>query len=213
MALRVISDGRTVSIVSPFEVVKRNGTNGEFEQKSILFKVAFKRNYKQNLQKADGSTERGYGTDFLLVKATGEVAEAFNKNCTATNAEGKLISRHILIDGRLETYSKPRPINVQANINGQLYNIQTEVPNSSNMILVADQITYLDSNPNKKTESGPAPVNVTPVGAGEAQGAVAQAMPQATIQAQAMPQQAMPQAQYMNAPVMGAVNTDEAPFA
>ena len=70
---------------------KRNGANGEYDAKSILFRVASDRNYKRTIVK-DGQQVEERPTDFVLCRANGGTAQVIADNCTAKDAEGKLIS-------------------------------------------------------------------------------------------------------------------------
>ena len=137
---------RTVAIVREFKVEKRQGANGEFESKDILFRIAVDRDYQVSVTE-NGITGKKRPTDFWLAKCTGEVAERFNKFCTAKDEQGKLISRHLLLGGNFEQYQKPRKIHAtpQVNMNGQLVQLEfdMEVPDTSTIFIVND-IEFLD---------------------------------------------------------------------
>ena len=137
---------RTVAIVRDFKVEKRQGANGEFESKDILFRIAVDRDYQVSVTE-NGITGKKRPTDFWLAKCTGEVAERFNKFCTAKDEQGKLISRHLLLGGNFEQYQKPRKIHAtpQVSMNGQLVQLEfdMEVPDTSTIFIVND-IEFLD---------------------------------------------------------------------
>lgn len=156
-----ILNARTVAIVRDLRVEKRQGANGEFESKDILFRIAVDRDYKVTRQE-NGKTISERPTDFWLAKATGNVAQIFADHCSATKEDGKLISRHLLLSGNFENYQNTRNVKAkvqpQVNINGQIYqlDLEVEVPveNNSNTIFIVDSIEFLDSNPANRTTSG-----------------------------------------------------------
>ena len=156
-----ILNARTVSIVRDLRVEKRQGANGEFESKDILFRIAVDRDYKVTRQE-NGKTISERPTDFWLAKATGNVAQIFADHCSATKEDGKLISRHLLLSGNFENYQNTRNVKAkvqpQVNINGQTYqlDLEVEVPveNNNNTIFIVDSIEFLDSNPANRTSSG-----------------------------------------------------------
>lgn len=141
-----ILDARTVAIVKDLTVEQRQGANGAFESKEILFRIAVDRDYKVTRQE-NGKTIQEYPTDFWLAKATGPVAQAFADHCTAKKEDGKIVSRHLLLIGNFETYQKSRNVKetVQVNINGMLYNVNVDlnVPDT-NTIFMVDGIKFLD---------------------------------------------------------------------
>ena len=144
-----VLDARTVAIVRDLKVEQRTGANGTFESKDILFRIAVDRDYKVTRQE-NGKTISEYPTDFWLAKATGATAQAIADYCTATKEDGKLISRHLLLNGNFETYQKARKVKVQpqVNINGQLYQLDLEVDvPDTNTIFVIDSFKFLDRNP------------------------------------------------------------------
>lgn len=145
-----ILEARTVSIVRDLKTEQRQGANGAFESKDILFRIAVNRDYKVTRQE-NGKTISEYPTDFWLAKATGNLAQIFADNCCHKKADGKLQSRHLLLSGSFENYTSTRKVNVQpqVNIGGQLYqlNLDVDVP-TTNTIFIVDGITFLDSNPN-----------------------------------------------------------------
>lgn len=171
-------DARTVSIVRPLKVEKRQGINGEFESKDILVRIAVDRDYKVT-RTENGKTISEYPTDFWLAKFTGAVAQAFADHCTTTKEDGKLVSRHLLLNGNFENYTNTRKVKVQpqVNINGQLYqlDLEVDVDNNSNTIFVVDSMKFLDKNPNTvpaQTGTTVTTASVTPVGVAPAPQAV-----------------------------------------
>ena len=228
---------RTVAIVREFKVEKRQGANGEFESKDILFRIAVDRDYQVSVTE-NGITGKKRPTDFWLAKCTGEVAERFNKFCTAKDEQGKLISRHLLLGGNFEQYQKPRKIHAtpQVNMNGQLVQLEfdMEVPDTSTIFIVND-IEFLDGKKDT-TPANTTPTatiaSMTPVGTAPVQGAtpvqatapVAQASVQTTPVTQpvatapvAQPVQVAPVTQApvadmsnaMNPPIVGAEFTPD----
>lgn len=198
-----ILDARTVAIVKPFQVEKRQGQNGEFESKSILVRIAVDRDYKVR-RTENGKTIEEYPTDFWLAKFTGSSAQTFADYCTAVKEDGKLHSRRLLLSGNFENYDKPRKVSKQINVNGALYDIEFEVADN-NTIFVVDNMKFLDKNPNANATANGAVV-VTPVAQAVAM-PVAQAQPVAqpvvatapvAVSAQTMIEQV---AQTMTAPV------------
>lgn len=163
-----ILDARTVAIVRDLKVEQRQGANGTFESKDILIRIAVDRDYKVR-RVENGKTIEEYPTDFWLAKATGPVAQAIADNCTSTKEDGKLVSRHLLLNGNFETYQKTRNVKetVQVNIGGQLYNVAVDlnVPDT-NPIFVIDSFKFLDKKPEVAGANNSATVNtasVTPV--------------------------------------------------
>ena len=147
-----ILEARTVALVRDLKVEKKQGANGEFESKDILFRIAVNRDYKVTRQE-NGKTISEYPTDFWLAKATGSVAQILKDNCCKIKEDGKLHSRHLLLSGSYENYTNTRKVQVQpqVNINGVMYqlNLEVEVPNNSNTIFIIDGVTFLDGNPDK----------------------------------------------------------------
>ena len=168
---------RTVAIVREFKAEKRQGANGEFESKDILFRIAVDRDYQVSVTE-NGITGKKRPTDFWLAKCTGEVSERFNKFCTAKDEQGKLVSRHLLLGGNFEQYQKPRKIHAtpQVNMNGQLVQLEfdMEVPDTSTIFIVND-IEFLDGKKNVETPANTTPTatiaSMTPVGTAPVQGA------------------------------------------
>lgn len=206
-----ILEARTVAIVRELKTEQKQGANGAFESKDILFRIAVDRDYKVTRQE-NGKTISEYPTDFWLAKATGNVAQIFADHCSAVKEDGKLISRHLLLSGSFENYTNTRKVKVtpQVNIGGQLYNLDLEVdvPNNNNTIFVIDSIKFLDSNPVKpQATSTPAVTTAvaTPVAPVEQSAPVAQPAQVATPVAQpavAVAQPAVDMSQAMNAPVV-----------
>lgn len=236
-----ILNARTVSIVRDLRVEKRQGANGEFESKDILFRIAVDRDYKVTRQE-NGKTISERPTDFWLAKATGNVAQIFADHCSATKEDGKLISRHLLLSGNFENYQNTRNVKAkvqpQVNINGQVYqlDLEVEVPveNNNNTIFIVDSIEFLDSNPANRTPSGgnagatvssavATPVTASPTTVAQpAQAPVQQAQPVQQVAQPVQPVQVAPQtvaqpaqaqAPIMNPPVVGAgFDGQTAPF-
>ena len=237
-----ILNARTVAIVRDLRVEKRQGANGEFESKDILFRIAVDRDYKVTRQE-NGKTISERPTDFWLAKATGNVAQIFADHCSATKEDGKLISRHLLLSGNFENYQNTRNVKAkvqpQVNIGGQIYqlDLEVEVPvdYNNNTIFIVDSIEFLDSNPANRTAPAntgatvssavATPVTATPAtvaqpvqapvqtaSAQTASAPVAQAQP-VQVAPQAVAQPVQAQAPIMNPPVVGAgFDGQTAPF-
>lgn len=143
-------NARTVAVTKELTTEMRHGANGDFESKSIFFRIAVDRNHRL-ARTVNGQTTMEYPTDFYLAKATGAVAENLAKYCTAKKADGKLVSRHLLLKGSFETYQKDvvEPVELQVNINGTLYNVkgETTLKNRTQYVFVIDEFTFLDKNP------------------------------------------------------------------
>ena len=220
-----ILDARTVSIVRDLKVEKRQGVNGEFESKDILVRIAVDRDYKVT-RTENGKTIQEYPTDFWLAKFTGPVAQVFADHCTATKEDGKLISRHLLLNGNFENYTNTRKVKVapQVNIGGQIYqlDLEVDVPNNNNTIFVVDSMKFLDRNPEASTAqtgttvttASVTPISPAPVATPVAPQPVAQA-PVAPVQVAPQPVQTVDLSASMNPPVVDPafVQTGEtAPF-
>lgn len=191
-----ILDARTVAIVKPLETTKRNGANGEFESKTILLRIAVDRDYKTT-RTENGKTISEYPTDFWLAKATGAVAQAIADNCAQFKDDGKLVSRHLLLNGSFEGYQSTRKQKInaqpQVNINGQIYqlnlDLDVDVP-TNNTIFVIDSFRFLDKKPGQPQAN-----------TGTTTATVASVMPVSTVQTmiqnQATPAPAQPVTQVM----------------
>ena len=140
--MTAIMDCRTVDIVKPYEAKQMNGRNGAWESKSVYFKVAVDRNYKTTTVDANGQVGKDNPTDFYLVKATGPIADVFNKYCSGRKADGKLMSRRLLLQGSFETYQNERTVTANIPNVGQY---QINGIKQTNTIFVADSISFLDS--------------------------------------------------------------------
>lgn len=149
MRTTTILYARTVNIVRDLKVEKRQGINGEFESKDILFKIAVDRGYKTTRME-NGQLIEENAVDYWLAKATGKLAQIFADNCCHKKPDGKLHSRQLLLAGSFENYKKARKVSIQAQteINGVLYNIPVETEiQTDNTIFIVDEITFLDRNP------------------------------------------------------------------
>jgi hypothetical protein len=213
-----ILEARTVALVRDLKVEQRQGANGTFESKDILFRIAVNRDYKVT-RTENGKTIQEYPTDFWLAKATGQLAQIFKDNCCKIKEDGKLQSRHLLLSGSFENYTNTRKVAVQpqVNINGQVYqlNLEVEVPNNNNTIFIVDGITFLDSNPDKvqPVTTATAVATAVPVPVAEPTGTVATpaqpvqtvAQPAQSVATPAQPVNPVQPAQVVN-PVVNAMN-------
>lgn len=150
MSLKYHVIGRTAKILKDYEAVQRQGKNGTFESKMIMFSIATDREYKQSVTQSDGSIKQERATDFWTCRATGPVADLFNKYCNTKKYDEqgnqKLVSRRIALEGHLEKYKAERKVTLPATINGTQYNITGNVPEERE-ILVVESIEFLDANP------------------------------------------------------------------
>jgi hypothetical protein len=157
MSVKISTVARTVKILKPYTAEQRNGKNGTFLSKMVMFTIASDREYKQAITKADGTVEQGRKTDFFACRATGPVADLFNQYCSATkkdeNGNDKLISRRLLIEGHLEKYQAERK--EQVDVNGQVY--EFALPEEREVIVV-ESIQFLDANPATKNTASAQPV-------------------------------------------------------
>lgn len=219
--LRTICSGRTVW-VKELVTEKRQGPNGEFDAKSILFRIATPRNYTRTVTK-DGQQVEERPTDFILCRANGSTAQVIADNCSAVDANGKLISRHLELIGHLETYVTDRTFKVE-NLPLSIANVGTvnvsfdTTQKVDGHIFVVDEIEFLDPKPQPKVQAGTAtvsnvqvavPTQGTPVQAT----APVQAQPAQTatpVQAQAGVAQATTAQPVQNA-VAGAMNSPVVP--
>lgn len=157
---------------------KRQGNNGEYDAKSILFRVASDRNYTRTVMK-DGKQVQERPTDFALCRANGALAEVIANHCTAKNGEGKLISRHLYLDGHFEMYQSKRNFKIEnspVNIDGVTYNLNFDTKqNVDGLIFVVDEMEFLDKKPTPTTQAQGVTVSNVSVVA-PAQNAVADAV-------------------------------------
>lgn len=169
--LRVNAEVRTVW-VKDLVTEKRQGPNGEFDAKSILFRVATNRNYTRTIMK-DGQQVEERPTDFILCRANGATAQVIADNCTAVDAEGKLISRHLNLYGHIETYISDRTFKVEnfpVGINGVTYNLTFDTTQKvDGHIFIVDEIEFLDPKPQAKVQAGAVTVSNVSVAPVQAQ--------------------------------------------
>lgn len=210
---------------------KRQGPNGEFDAKSILFRVASNRNYTRTVLK-DGQQVEEYPTDFILCRANGKTAEVIANNCKAVDETGKPISRHLNIYGHIETFVQDRTFKVEnlpVGINGQTYNLTFDTTQKvDGHIFIVDEVEFLDPKPQPKVVASngatvsnvqvqPANVATTTTTdnanvAVNAQPAQVAVQPQATEQTTTVaPQPAQPQATVAQTVVAGMMNPPTVP--
>ena len=198
MSINVSTIARTVRIIKPYANVQRNGRNGVWNSESVMFSIATDREYKSTVTHDDGTVGQERKTDFYACRATGPIADLFNKYCSAMkkdeNGNDKLVSRRLLVEGHFEKYPATRTETIQANVNGQTVQLQVNLPEDRE-ILVVEKITFLDANPSTQNQNGQATV-------------VAQNT--ATVVAQATP--ANVATQVPMAPVVETINAEVAPF-
>lgn len=214
MSMKVHAIGRTVKIIRPYAVEQMTGRNGAFESRMVMWTLATDRDYRQATTNADGTVTQERHTDFFACRATGPIADLFNRYCSATkkdeNGNDKLASRRIAIEGHLEKYNATRTEQVQLN-NGQI--IQISLPEEREVVVV-ESIEFLDANPVKNNAGTTA--TATPVAQPVTQtvAPVAPVQPVAQTVAQPVVQAVAPVAETIPvAPVApGAVTAEMAPF-
>ncbi len=148
---RFIADGNVVRITRGLQTF--TGNNGQ-QVPQLFFTLAVKRNYQ-----AGQGDNRDYPTDFIHCKVTGRNAEIFNQYCSQVDQTGKLISRHLMVEGEITQYKTTRKVEVpafQINLGGQLYNVQpdpVEIPDTGTTLEV-DRISFLDYKNNNNAQNG-----------------------------------------------------------
>lgn len=214
--LRTICSGRTVW-VKELVTEKRQGPNGEFDAKSILFRIATPRNYTRTVTK-DGQQVEERPTDFILCRANGSTAQVIADNCSAVGPDGKLISRHLELIGHIETYVTDRTFKVE-NLPLSIANVGTvnvsfdTTQKVDGHIFVVDEIEFLDPKPQPKVQAGTATVSNVQVAVptqGTPVQATAPAQTATPVQAQANVAQATTAQPVQNA-VAGAMNPPVVP--
>ena len=132
---------------------KRQGPNGEFDAKSILFRIATNRNYTRTVLK-DGQQVEERPTDFILCRANGQTAQIISDNCKAVDETGKPISRLLALYGHIETFVQDRTFKVEnlpVGINGQTYNLTFDTTQKvDGHIFIVDDVEFLDPKPQPK---------------------------------------------------------------
>lgn len=185
--------------VKDLVVEKRQGPNGEFDAKSILFRIATDRNYTRTVTK-DGQQVEERPTDFILCRANGNTAQIIKDNCTAVDpATGKTVSRHLALYGHIETYVTDRTFkieNMPLNIEGVgTVNVSFDtVQKVDGHIFVVDEIEFLDPKPQPKVQAGTTTVTNVQVATAQAQPVQATSAPQANAPVASAPVQAVAQA-------------------
>jgi hypothetical protein len=166
MSFFMNTNARTVW-VDELKVEKRKGNDGqEYDAKSILFCVASNRPYSVVKKDSNGNpiTENGQvvrerPSDFLLCKATGNVAQVIADHCSEKRADGsgKQISRHLSLYGHLETYKTLKPVKMDkvVNINGTNYKVEfdTKIEVDAQIFIVHDINDFLDSKPTSEAKA------------------------------------------------------------
>ena len=153
--------------VKDLQVEKRQGQNGEYDSKTILFNVATDRNYKIDEPQPDGSTKKVNPTDFYLCRAKGEVAQRIADFCSAKNGEGKTISRRLNLYGHMETYKHPRTFSPTANVQlgAEVYPVTiTHEEMLDGVVFIVEEFEFLDSNPANRNNNGTTTTPVATIG-------------------------------------------------
>lgn len=195
MSVKIHTIGRTARIIRPYAVEQRNGRNGAFESRMVMFSIATDREYRQAVTNADGTISQERKTDFFACRATGPIADLFAKYCSATkkdeNGNDKLVSRRIAIEGHLEKYPATRTETLALPDGKQ---VQVNLPEEREIIVV-ESIEFLDANPVKNNAGTTTAVVATPVQAvapvAQAVAPIAQTVQQAVAPVQAVAPQAV----------------------
>ena len=190
MSVKIHTIARTARIIRPYSVEQRNGRNGAFESRMVMFSIATDREYRQAVTNADGTISQERKTDFFACRATGPIADLFAKYCSATkkdeNGNDKLVSRRIAIEGHLEKYQATRTETLALPDGKQ---VQVQLPEEREIIVV-ESIEFLDANP-VKSNAGNTAVVATPVAVAPVAQAVA---PVQAVAPQAVAVPVVPQA-------------------
>ena len=216
MSMNCYAIGRTARILKPYAVTQRNGRNGAFESRMVMFSLATDRDYRQATVHEDGTVTQERNTDFFACKATGPIADLFNKYCSATkkdeNGNDKLVSRRIMVQGHMEKYDATRTETIQAVVNGQTVQLSVELPDERN-ILVVEKMEFIDANPVKSNNTTTATV-ATVVGTTPAEQPVPVASAQSVPVAPAQTVNVAPQPAISTpvVPVAQTVSAEVAPF-
>lgn len=213
MSMKVHAIGRTVKIIRPYAVAQQTGRNGAFESRMVMWTLATDRDYRQATTNADGTVTQERHTDFFACRATGPIADLFNRYCSATkkdeNGNDKLASRRIAIEGHLEKYKATRTEQVQLN-NGQI--IQISLPEEREVVVV-ESIEFLDANPVKNNAGTTATATIVEQPVTQTVAPVAPVQPVTQTVAQPVVQTVAPVAETIPvAPVAGNVTAEMAPF-
>lgn len=213
MSMKVHAIGRTVKIIRPYAVEQKTGRNGAFESRMVMWTLATDRDYRQATTNADGTVTQERHTDFFACRATGPIADLFNRYCSATkkdeNGNDKLASRRIAIEGHLEKYNATRTEQVQLN-NGQI--IQISLPEEREVVVV-ESIEFLDANPVKNNAGTTATATIVAQPVTQTVAPVTPVQPVAQTVAQPVVQAVAPVAETIPvAPVAGNVTAEMAPF-
>lgn len=153
---RVNAEVRTVWVKDVVETTGKDKEGNEYKSKSILFRVASRRNYTRPVTK-DGKTTDEYPTDYMLCRANGKVADIIANNCKFTDENGKLISRHLNIYGHIETFVQERKFTVDdltIELNGEDISVDPfeTVQKVDNYIFIVNDLEFLDPKPQKEEQ-------------------------------------------------------------
>ena len=157
------TNGRTVW-VEEMKVEKKNaGLSNEYDAKSILFCIASNRPYSVTKKDAAGNVVMLNGlpvkerpTDFMLCKATSNVAQIISDHCSTKKTaiagqNEKVVSRFLSLAGYVETYKSLKPVKISKDvaIKGENFKIDfdTKVEVDAQIFIVTDVIDFLDSKP------------------------------------------------------------------
>lgn len=149
--------GRTVD-VHELKVENKVGTDKvPYVAKSITFKVASNRNYPVT-KVINGVPTKIRPTDFVFCKATGQLAQVIADYASERKPDGKIVSRHLYLEGHLETYvgSKEIELNEKVPLGDKTYNVKFKPKVAVDQtIFIVKELEFLDSAPAKPKAGEP----------------------------------------------------------
>ena len=183
---------RTVNLIKPYTVENKTGKNGSWTSEEALFTGATDRPYASTVVE-NGQSVKRRESDFFLFKVRGDLARVFHDNCELFDANGKLLSRRLFLQGYIETYSKANGASYNyVGYNGVVRTHQADTKDTK-VIFVVTSIEFLDARPKVETPVQNVPQGI-PQGYVMPQGyAMPQGIPQGYVMPQAPVQSVIPQ--------------------
>lgn len=147
--IRTIITGNTVKCMDMRDLNKDK--EGKDPNYCINFSIATNRPYGKMVKDEDGNEKRESISDFLFCTAYGRVAETVSKYANIKDSDGKLISRKVYLEGRIEKYTATRkiPINysdktsIKKVIDGKEYTITIPINIKFEHEIVIDNIRFI----------------------------------------------------------------------
>ena len=137
---------RTVNLIKPYTVENKTGKNGSWTSEEALFTGATDRPYASTVVE-NGQSIKRRESDFFLFKVRGDLARVFHDNCELFDANGKLLSRRLFLQGYIETYSKANGASYNyVGYNGVVRTHQADTKDTK-VIFVVTSIEFLDARP------------------------------------------------------------------